>query len=459
MMMLQGKGDPSQNHGGYSFLKLPLKLSSTETGEQRTIHTQLEINKYRYNQNMKSVTGTDADLRKLNKEQLKSRLLEFEDVAESEIDKRSRWECVSLLRFKSSQAASIGSAGNCIMFARGVRVTTKMQRKLYLQQVDDLFARQMKALTSLVIPMVETPMEETHEDHENHDNHENHEVLDHPDPPTPAAANIESLAEQLESFWETKQEEESQNSPRNVSSVREFMEDTQSIASPLHSHFTQEHPQPFNPYDSSLSNPSRNNKRIEFSYQHQCENLKELIDEGLGGIMIDKVGEEEEIRVLRKSIKTFNEEEGQWHYTTIYLTDARQIKSFLKRKSKKEIINERETKRNLIAIKKPKPEQYKLILDQKDLLRGIYIIYIIYIDTKVRINQDEVMKAAKDSTKICLPIPEQFKIPVDPVSQETGRYNEVKEREPQTVYLIYIYIYIEAKDSPRFQQAKQREYE
>jgi len=27
MMMLQGQGDPSYGHGGYSFLKMPLKIS------------------------------------------------------------------------------------------------------------------------------------------------------------------------------------------------------------------------------------------------------------------------------------------------------------------------------------------------------------------------------------------------------------------------------------------------
>jgi hypothetical protein len=28
MMMLEGIGDPSNGHGGYSYLKLPLKISS-----------------------------------------------------------------------------------------------------------------------------------------------------------------------------------------------------------------------------------------------------------------------------------------------------------------------------------------------------------------------------------------------------------------------------------------------
>jgi hypothetical protein len=62
MMTLKGVGDPSNGTGGYSYLKLPLKLSqySFSKGKMGTsISNQI--------QNPKAVTGTSADLRKLNK--------------------------------------------------------------------------------------------------------------------------------------------------------------------------------------------------------------------------------------------------------------------------------------------------------------------------------------------------------------------------------------------------------
>ena len=140
-MMLRGIGDPSNGNGGYSFLKLPLKVSSNDAN-RKTVHSELDLNKYRYLQNVKSVTGTDADLRKLNKDQLKRRLMDF-GLKSAKISKLARWECVDLLRYKSSEAASLGFEGAFLKFARGVRVTTKTQKELYQKQVNQLFQKQV----------------------------------------------------------------------------------------------------------------------------------------------------------------------------------------------------------------------------------------------------------------------------------------------------------------------------
>jgi len=67
MMMLKGTGDPSNGHGGYSYLKLPLKISQDSLNKAK-------INRMYLNpaiQNPKQVTGTDADLRKLTKETIR----------------------------------------------------------------------------------------------------------------------------------------------------------------------------------------------------------------------------------------------------------------------------------------------------------------------------------------------------------------------------------------------------
>lgn len=69
-MMLEGIGDPSNGHGGYSYLKLPLKISSDSLNKAK-------INRMFLNpaiQNPKAVTGTDADLRKLSKHNIQQKL-------------------------------------------------------------------------------------------------------------------------------------------------------------------------------------------------------------------------------------------------------------------------------------------------------------------------------------------------------------------------------------------------
>lgn len=56
-------------------------------------------------QNPKAVTGTDADLRKLSKKEIKNKLIDL-GFKEEAIASFTRWEMVALLRDKSSQAVS-----------------------------------------------------------------------------------------------------------------------------------------------------------------------------------------------------------------------------------------------------------------------------------------------------------------------------------------------------------------
>ncbi len=149
MMMLRGVGDPSNGQGGYSYLKKPMKLSSTDT-RRRLAQSELELQKLRNLQKIGSVTGTDADLRKLDKEKLKKHLLEL-GYKEEEINKKRRWERVDLLRKHSTQAELSGIEGDFQKFAR-VRITTDMQRKDYQRTANALFARQIEILSSETIP-------------------------------------------------------------------------------------------------------------------------------------------------------------------------------------------------------------------------------------------------------------------------------------------------------------------
>ena len=93
MMMLQGQGDPSFGHGGYSFLKMPLKISPDSLQGAKENRTDLNP----AIQNPKAVTGTEADLRKLKKEEIQNKLIESGFDEEFLVDK-SRWEMVAHLR-------------------------------------------------------------------------------------------------------------------------------------------------------------------------------------------------------------------------------------------------------------------------------------------------------------------------------------------------------------------------
>lgn len=126
MMMLEGIGDPSNGHGGYSYLKLPLKISQDSLNKAK-------INRMFLNpaiQNPKAVTGTDADLRKLSKKDIQYKLMDL-GYKKDQIEKFTRWEMVALLRDKSSQAVTQGIEGDMKKFARGVRFTSRKQKEMY----------------------------------------------------------------------------------------------------------------------------------------------------------------------------------------------------------------------------------------------------------------------------------------------------------------------------------------
>ena len=97
-------------------------------------------------QNPKAVTGTAADLRKLNKSVIYDKLLAMGYTAQ-QLESFTRWEMVALLREKSSQDVSEGNNQNT-MYARGVRFTSKKQREMYQNRVNNIFLKQIRYLSS-----------------------------------------------------------------------------------------------------------------------------------------------------------------------------------------------------------------------------------------------------------------------------------------------------------------------
>ena len=98
MMMLEKQGDPSFGKGGYSFLKMPLKISSDSLHGAR----QNRMNLNPAIQNPRAVTGTDADLRKLKKQVIKQKLLDM-GYREQDLFNLTRWTMIRHLRCNAPQ--------------------------------------------------------------------------------------------------------------------------------------------------------------------------------------------------------------------------------------------------------------------------------------------------------------------------------------------------------------------
>lgn len=141
-MLLDGPGDPSFGHGGYSFLKMPLKISADSlTGARK--------NREEFNpaiRNPKAVTGTSADLRKLRKKEIQEKLIQAGVSAEEVAKTPNRWKMVQLLRSLASRSDENKETGK---FARGERNTSKQQWEMYVLKANFLFRKQMDVLSDL----------------------------------------------------------------------------------------------------------------------------------------------------------------------------------------------------------------------------------------------------------------------------------------------------------------------
>ena len=159
MLSIKGIGDPSNGNGGYSFLKMPVKSYN----ENKTLKEEMDVLKNQ-NKNIKTVTGTDADLRKLSKEDIKIKLIQL-GIDEEEIQKMGRWKRVSLLRSTSSHAVKLGYEGDIVKYARNQRYNTKSQREAYQKNINEVFKKQI----DYILNGDKIPLDENESDSENND--------------------------------------------------------------------------------------------------------------------------------------------------------------------------------------------------------------------------------------------------------------------------------------------------
>lgn len=135
LLQLNGVADPTGCGEGFSYVRIPNKPQISKE------ETQKELAKEK-----KTVTGTDADLRRLPLNQAKALLRKF-GVPEEEIKKLSRWEVIDVVRTLSTEQAKAGSE-SMSKFARGNRFSIAEHQERYKEECQRVFDLQNKVLSS-----------------------------------------------------------------------------------------------------------------------------------------------------------------------------------------------------------------------------------------------------------------------------------------------------------------------
>ncbi|XP_059046992.1 transcription initiation factor TFIID subunit 1 isoform X1 [Achroia grisella] len=131
LLQLTGPADPTGCGEGFSYVRVPNKPTQQPNEEQQPKRT---------------VTGTDADLRRLSLNNAKALLRKF-DVPEEEIKKLSRWEVIDVVRTLSTAKAKAGEEG-MTKFSRGNRFSIAEHQERYKEECQRIFDLQNRVLQS-----------------------------------------------------------------------------------------------------------------------------------------------------------------------------------------------------------------------------------------------------------------------------------------------------------------------
>ncbi|XP_077286335.1 TATA-box binding protein associated factor 1 isoform X2 [Arctopsyche grandis] len=132
LLQLTGPADPTGCGEGFSYVRVPNKpIQSKEEQDQ---------------QQKRTVTGTDADLRRLSLNDAKALLRKF-GVPEDEIKKLSRWEVIDVVRTLSTEKAKAGEEG-MTKFSRGNRFSIAEHQERYKEECQRIFELQNRVLSS-----------------------------------------------------------------------------------------------------------------------------------------------------------------------------------------------------------------------------------------------------------------------------------------------------------------------
>ncbi|GBP21203.1 Transcription initiation factor TFIID subunit 1 [Eumeta japonica] len=131
LLQLTGPADPTGCGEGFSYVRVPNKPTQQPNEEQQPKRT---------------VTGTDADLRRLSLNNAKALLRKF-GVPEEEIKKLSRWEVIDVVRTLSTEKAKAGEEG-MTKFSRGNRFSIAEHQERYKEECQRIFELQNRVLSS-----------------------------------------------------------------------------------------------------------------------------------------------------------------------------------------------------------------------------------------------------------------------------------------------------------------------
>nr|XP_016853318.1 PREDICTED: transcription initiation factor TFIID subunit 1 isoform X4 [Anolis carolinensis] len=148
LLEVTGVADPTGCGEGFSYVKIPNKPT------QQKVSFFLQQDDKEPQPVKKTVTGTDADLRRLSLKNAKQLLRKF-GVPEEEIKKLSRWEVIDVVRTMSTEQARSGE-GPMSKFARGSRFSVAEHQERYKEECQRIFDLQNKVLESTEILSTDT---------------------------------------------------------------------------------------------------------------------------------------------------------------------------------------------------------------------------------------------------------------------------------------------------------------
>ena len=143
LLALTGVADPTGCGEGFCYVKVPNKPAASRAADEiASHHTPVK----------RTVTGTDADLRRLSLKDAKQLLRKF-GVAEAEIKKLSRWEVIDVVRTMSTEQAKLAAAQEdgdtgISKFARGNRFSVAEHQERYKEECQRIFDLQNRILAS-----------------------------------------------------------------------------------------------------------------------------------------------------------------------------------------------------------------------------------------------------------------------------------------------------------------------
>ncbi|XP_056909668.1 transcription initiation factor TFIID subunit 1 isoform X10 [Takifugu flavidus] len=141
LLEVTGVADPTGCGEGFSYVKVPNKPTQQKDDKEPQPAK-------------KTVTGTDADLRRLSLKNAKQLLRKF-GVPEEEIKKLSRWEVIDVVRTMSTEQARSGE-GPMSKFARGSRFSVAEHQERYKEECQRIFDLQNKVLESTEVLSTDT---------------------------------------------------------------------------------------------------------------------------------------------------------------------------------------------------------------------------------------------------------------------------------------------------------------